>query len=186
MIRFLTAILICVSAVSGDTAFQFYGETITVTVDSMENVEVVGDYYFKNNSAEKICRRLFYPVPLDSIQQCPDSFTVIQKNSKKRVPAETKDGIFFNVQIEPHSICTTRVVYNQKVEHSEFRYILLTTLTWSNSLNNSHYFVNLSDKFKLKWLSYPSDSVSHKDSFFTFSFVKDNFTPERDLIIKWE
>ncbi len=187
MIRSALWILLIVSLLAaGKPDFQFYGETISVSVDKSSYVRVKGDYYFRNNSSQKIVRKLYYPVPLDSIQQCPDSFTIIQDQQKETLPAATKDGVYFTVSLDANSTCTTTVLYNQRVEHSQFRYILMTTHTWNSSLNNSNYHVDISDKLQLLWLSYPADSIELKDGKQFFSFYRDDFSPHEDLIIRWE
>ena len=96
-----------------------------------------------------------------------------------------KDGVSFSIKVKPNSIIQLKVTYKQKILNNYFEYILTTTSAWKKSLESSTFNIILPHSYLNPVISYNIDSIAAGKEFTRYSFTKENFLPDKNLIIKW-
>jgi hypothetical protein len=148
---------------------------------------LTGNYFFENNELNSSESLIYYPFVINNSLPFPDSISVINLSTLQSTSfLKFKDGISFNVKIEPNSITQIKVLYTQKVPDNYFEYILTTTLDWRKPLESAEFNILLPTSCLNPHISYKEDSVINDKNFLCYTFTKTNFLPEKNLIIRWE
>lgn len=148
---------------------------------------VDGIYYFRNNSAEKITRLLFYPFPLDSLYGKVDSMRAICLSDSSECLIKSNDkGFSFKIMIAPKQEEKYRLSYRQELFGNIAEYILTTTQRWGKPFEEVNYRIFLPTEIKLDSLSYFPDSLQTVENKHIFFYHKENFMPDRNLKILFE
>jgi len=163
---------------------QFSSEAIEITISDGYAV-VNGDYTFNNISENEINRTLFYPFPVSQSYPFPDSIFISDKNNKKIPFIKSSSGIYFSINIPSDSETAIKISYYQKLNSDEMKYILTSTQKWKHPLQKAEYKILLPKEFNLINLSLKPDKENSDLINNIYIINKQNFMPERDLIITW-
>ncbi|MEW6684707.1 MAG: hypothetical protein AB1393_00690 [Candidatus Edwardsbacteria bacterium] len=169
-------------------SLEFLRERIYIKVSEGE-LCVEGKYYFFNSTNQKIKVPIFYPFAIDESHLFPYEIKVYEKGfwGNKTVPIQKEErGISWILQIEEKKTKQIHVCYSQKIRKKEARYILITTKTWGKPLKEAQFIIEIPTKFKEISISYLPDRVVRKKRISFYYIRRDNFMPDRDLIIRWE
>jgi len=165
---------------------DFFRERIDIKIDA-STCQVKGTYYFKNISDSDISKMLYYPFVVNSDIHFPDSIRVSERiKSKNLTYSISKSGISFLLNIPSKSIAIIDVFFKQKTLAKKFEYILLTTQNWHNPLDYAEYYIEISNTFKMKFLSYPFKKLDSEENHSVFYLEQKIFKPQKNLIIQWE
>lgn len=156
---------------------DFFREDVTIEILDGK-ARVTGIYYFKNIT--KIGKRVkfFYPFPVDSNHHFPDAISI-------KLPY-TKDsaGIYFSLSLEPNSVGSFVINYEQRVERSFFRYITTTTKAWKRPIAEANFTIVAPEGLAIN-ANYAFSEPKTFDEKRHYSIPVNDFFPEEDLIITW-
>ncbi|MBN2189005.1 MAG: hypothetical protein JW699_06095 [Chitinispirillaceae bacterium] len=180
------AALLCLAVPAGAFELRFVKETIAVSLQSPDTVEVRGEYYFTAAEAAVTDMGLFFPFPVDSFGEYPCFIEVRNARSGKAIEfGRQEEGIMFPVSVRAGDTTAIGVVYKQRVKNRTGRYILTTTDIWGRPLVDSRYSVSVPDSLVLTYVSYECDSVVSAGGSVVYQFYKKRFMPDRDLTFSW-
>ena len=160
---------------------EFVREHVTVSVHN-DHVFVDGIYLLRNPDPTDRIQALFYPFPVDPAHPFPDSISV----TYRRQPVEftsTEDGIAFSLEIPAGKQAGFQVTYRQTCLDSSACYILTTTSYWNEPLQSADFAIVVADDLVLDWSSYELGEENENGG--TYTFGRDDFSPDRDLCLKW-
>lgn len=164
---------------------QFVGEKIEITLDSAR-FHINGDYFFKNTSSTPIKRNLFYPFPIDSGFSFPDSISVFSNQKNENISfIQVKNGISFPLEIPPKETVLFNVFYSQSTVNNKAEYILTTTKKWGKALEKAEFIIKIPSELELKFFSYEYDEFEKTDEYLIYKINKENFMPNKNLIMEW-
>ena len=147
---------------------------------------LTGDYFFENDSFNIEETQIYYPFVINNSLLFPDSISVYNISTMQSLPFKIlKDGVSFSIKVKPNSIIQLKVTYKQKILNNYFEYILTTTSAWKKSLESSTFNIILPHSYLNPVISYNIDSIAAGKEFTLYSFTKENFLPDKNLIIKW-
>lgn len=156
---------------------EFYREDLTFTLCS-DSLRVEGDYYFRNTGALPIQRALFYPFPSDAGKVTRYSCTDIGSHSLC-APA-SQNGFNFTLSIAAVDSFICHMAYTQLYSADSMRYILTSTQTWGQALEEGNYV--LYTTLPGVKTSYPADSCTKDNGQYVFRWRRTNFLPRQDFI----
>ena len=164
---------------------QFVSEKIEITIsDNLCLIE--GDYFFLSDYSVPIKKNLFYPFPVDSLLLYPDLIKVKDVQKNKNISfTKTKTGIYFPIEIPQRKTVIYKVFYSQKIKGNRAEYILTTTQKWGRALEKADFIIKLPKEFELKYLSYEYDKMETVNNYIIYKIHKENFMPEKNLIVDW-
>jgi len=183
---------VCVFLLLVDIPFQqlkpqpirFSEENIEILIND-EYAIVNGKYTFRNKSNEEVNRTLFYPFPINQFLTYPDRIEVFDQDNKIIPFSKSSSGMYFSLIVPPKEESIIKVTYSQKLLSNEMKYILTTTQNWKSPLQKAEYKISLPLEFELKGLSLKADSIYSNSTYNIYYINKENFMPDKDLIIKW-
>jgi hypothetical protein len=164
--------------------FQFIRESIEIVIGN-DYTTVTGVYEFRNNSNQDITRSLFFPFPINDVLHYPDSIQVFDEKNNSILFKKSSKGIHFSISSPPNSEISIKVKYTQRFLSNEVRYILKSTQTWKQPLEKAEYKILLPLEFELQEISLTLDKQDLNSAYNIFYIHKENFMPDKDLIIKW-
>jgi hypothetical protein len=177
--------LLCTSIVLGQS-INFKKEIIEIKIQDGYCI-LTGNYFFENNELDNTESLIYYPFVINNSLPYPDSISVFNFSTQQLTSYQKiKNGISFNVKIEPESITQIKVIYKQKVTDNYFEYILTTTLDWKKPLESAEFNILLPHSCLNQYISYKEDSIINLKNFICYTLTKTNFLPEKNLIIRWE
>ncbi len=164
---------------------DFFSERVTMKL-SDDIVDIIGYYYFHNPTQTTYSQALYYPFIVNEENNYPDLISV--SNLSKGVLVKyinLKEGILFNLTIEPKDTIVYEVSYRQKIHSKKAEYILTTTKYWKKPFTLAEYYVVIPSKFTDIEFSIPAkeDSVTHQYKY--YSFKEENYLPAENLLITW-
>lgn len=141
----------CMFILLSITAFtqkaDFFSERITMKL-SDENVDIIGCYYFNNPTLTTYSQALYYPFVVNAETNYPDFIFVSNLSNKETVDYfQVKEGIIFNLTIEPKDTIVYEVSYRQKIYSKKAEYILTTTKYWKKPFTVAEYYMVIPSKF---------------------------------------
>ena len=165
---------------------QFYREDLNFKLEE-NRFFVDGLYYFRNLTNNPIHRTLFYPLTLDSVYGGVDSVFAINikdiiENTNLKIQ---NSGASITISIEPDSTAVYLIGYRQEIKHNKAEYILTTTQSWGKPFEQVKYTLDFSKDLKLDSLSYMPDSLMEDSHYYKFFWYKEDFMPDRNLIIEF-
>lgn len=165
---------------------MFTSENIKIRLDG--NLAVVeGDYTFYNPNPEmKLANTLVYPFPVTPELPFPDSIGVFTEYNQPLNFVESTKSILFRIQVNPAQTKKVTVKYWQPVPHNKFEYILTTTQKWGMPLKRATFTIDLNKELLMQNISYDSPEKVMNESYTTYVIDRENFCPDRNLIIEWE
>ena len=168
---------------SGPLSFE--KEKIRINIQDNE-YQLIGDYYFKNNSSQQVRTMIYYPIVKRNNLPFPHYFKVTDliRNENVQFHADS-GGIRFMVAISAYSIRTYRVEYHQKTPEKKLEYILTTTALWGKPLKFSDFEITLPKKFILDSISLPVREKKISGDKTIYVIHEENFLPRKNLIIRW-
>ncbi|MBI4810720.1 MAG: hypothetical protein HY800_04630 [Ignavibacteriales bacterium] len=165
---------------------QFIRERIEIHVQD-NNCCLKGQYYFTNNTSTILQRTVYYPFIVSEALPFPDSIVVNDMGNCKTLPfLKSRSGILFSISIPPKTTNMYEVMYFQRTLDYFMEYILTTTHQWGKPLMRGEYVVDIPSKYKLKYISMRYDREEDHDGDISYIIHRENFMPEKNLIIRWE
>ncbi len=156
---------------------DFFKEDVTIEVTGAA-VRVTGVYYFKNLTDVGKRVRFYYPFPVDSNHDFPDTIRI-------EYPFETDSaGIYFWLSIGPNSIDSFVISYEQQVKEPLFRYITTTTHEWKRPIKEAEFTIIAPETLAIN-ANYAFSEPVEIDGYRHYSIPVSNFLPDEDLIIRW-
>ena len=167
-------------------SFDFYKEEISFGIDPVF-FSVSGDYYFRNNTGRMLSPEITYPVrksapgkPFDTVMAYDVSGQAL---SLKMTITDTI--ALFKINLPPYAHKMIRVIYRQRHNGTEARYILLTTKKWNKSLEEARYSLVIRKNIIVDHFSIaPDRSVEFGDTT-VYYWKRKNFMPDRDFEVKF-
>ncbi|OYD14777.1 hypothetical protein CH330_07655 [candidate division WOR-3 bacterium JGI_Cruoil_03_51_56] len=144
-------------------------------------IETRGKYHFTSSAKKRLLARMFYPFPIDSVQNYPDSIGI----SRSRF-TYSDSGLSFTLKLRPRSEDSFSAYYRQTLKGNSARYIVTTTRKWKRPIDLARFQITVPARFRNVRLNYKSDSVRTTDSIITYFFARCKFFPSEDVIISWE
>jgi len=162
--------------------FNFFKEEIIFEIDPVF-FTVNGDYYFKNNSDQTIFPLISYPVRSNGIRKPFDTIMVYDNSDPstalKLIIIDTVAR--FTIKLLPFSEKMIKVIYKQKHNGTDARYILLTTRSWNKPINEARYSVVVRRNIEINQFSIsPDKSVDFGDTT-VYYWRRKNFMPDKDF-----
>jgi hypothetical protein len=143
-------------------------------------LEIGGMYHFTNTFKKPTSARIFYPFPLDSTLDYPDSIAL------PGVDFERGDsGVFFRMPFTPQHEDSFFACYRQPLRGKSARYIVTTTRQWGRPIDVAQFRISVPREFLNVELSYKPDRIERNDSTVVYHFVRRRFYPDRDVIVTW-
>lgn len=158
---------------------DFFQEKIEIFL-SPGHAKVYGDYYFRNLTQGAISTKIAYPFPVDNKHQYPDSIVIEDIDFE-----ELSDAVHFTMQFNANEMKNFRVIYTQDLSTNEFRYILMTTHSWSNAIQKAEFIVHTPKAWQCHF-TIQSDSIQLKGEENIYYMTRKNFLPKDDFIIQWK
>jgi hypothetical protein len=161
----------------------FKAETVKVFVaDSVVRVE--GTYIFTAMSSSSLVAGLFYPFPIDSAHNFPDSILVT--SSRHTLPfRKVENGIFFSIRLSADHLTTVEVYYDQSCLDNTACYILTSTAAWTTPLESANFEIYVPSDLDLFWIAYEVDNVEKDNDMVVHRFGRRDFMPDKDLCLRW-
>jgi hypothetical protein len=159
----------------------FIREHVSVSV-SCESIVVDGIYLLRNTASSNRIQPLAYPFPVDSTHLFPDSISVTYRQRPVDY-AVKEDRITFSVEIPAGEQAGFRVTYRQACLDNSACYILTSTSAWGQPLKSADFTIVVAEDLVLDWISYEVEE--NKNEAGTYTFGRDDFSPDRDLCLRW-
>jgi hypothetical protein len=156
---------------------DFYKENVIIDL-LKDRVNVTGIYYVKNLTNIDREVTFYYPFPVDSFQAYPDIILIDYPFRKDPY------GIYFDMTIPARKADSFKVLYQQKLNGRQCRYITLTTRQWGRPIQEAAFTV-VAPEFQKLDINYPVIAKEEiNDTLFHYIRIK-KFYPGADLKIKW-
>lgn len=168
------------SPASGQTV-DFIREHVSVSV-SADSIVVDGTYLLRNPVPRNRIQPLSYPFPVDSTHLFPDSISVTYRQKPVEFTVQ-EDRITFSLEIPAGERAGFRVVYRQACLDNSACYILTSTSIWGKPLQSADFVISLTGEIVLDWISYEVEKDKKRVQ--TYTFGRDDFSPDRDLCLRW-
>jgi hypothetical protein len=167
----------------------FDSESITLTVTD-STAQVSGWYRFRNLSPRSLRVSVVYPFPVDALHRYPHSvriYAVLATDTVRVEPRKLEDlaSVWLLVPLQPDTITTWHVEYEQLIEASCARYVLTSTAAWGRPLRAASYEVVHPSGFLEVEVWPRPDSVTTASGWTTRKCSRANFLPRDDLWIRW-
>lgn len=176
--RFILLFCLMIFCVCQQTPpIDFFKEEVTIEVLDAR-VRVTGVYYFKNLTEIGKRIKFYYPFPVDSNHDFPDTISIgcpFEKDSA---------GIYFSLSLRPNSIDSFRITYEQQIDAHFFRYITTTTKVWKRPIKEASFAIIAPETLAIN-ANYVFPRPKKIDGSFYYLIPINNFFPEEDLIIHW-
>ncbi|MEO0069780.1 MAG: hypothetical protein ABIK18_03190, partial [candidate division WOR-3 bacterium] len=127
---------------------HFTREEVAITIHP-GIMEIKGNYHILSSAKNAISVIFFFPFPLDSIIQYPDSIAIFGYQFTK-----TDSGVSFKKRFRPQSEDSFYVYYRQPLRGNSARYIVTTIRRWKRPVDLASFTVRVPIKFKdvrLNW-----------------------------------
>ena len=160
---------------------EFIREHVTLSISS-NSIVVEGIYVLRNPAPGSRIQSLAYPFPVDSAHTYPDSISVTYKQQPVEF-AVKEDRIVFALEIPANEQAGFRVVYRQTCLDNSACYILTSTSAWEQPLKSADFVIVVAESLVLDWVNY--EIVKEKNRAGTYTFGRDDFSPDRDLCLRW-
>jgi hypothetical protein len=165
---------------------RFEKEKITFFVSNSE-VQVIGEYYFRNPSPDSCRVAMRYPFVVLPAQPFPAFIRVTEASDGRSVAYRTdRDGVRFQLDADPFGLRVIRVEYRQPVLSKRFEYLLTTTASWGEGLKLAEFRILLPPGHELKSCSLPYKKIRHKDDGAAYLIRQEDFLPKENLVFQWE
>ncbi|MFO7897040.1 MAG: hypothetical protein R6U84_08915 [Candidatus Cloacimonadales bacterium] len=165
---------------------EFYREDLNFEIRE-NHFLVKGYYYFRNNSPQLIKRTLFYPFPTSEIYGTIDSLFAFSDSTDSRdvLLSQNEKGALFKIELEANSEAIYHIGYRQELFAQRAEYILTSTSTWGQALQEVNYSLILPKSLQLLSLSYLPDELSEQADFYRLQWHKTDFLPQHDFIVEF-
>ena len=159
---------------------DFFQEVLTIEIKDDSTAKVTGTYFFENLTSEEKNIKFYYPFPVDSFHDFPD--TILLDYSYEKDSAGT--GIFFNMAIGARAGSQFTITYKQKLKGTFFRYITTTTKQWQRPIKKAYFEITAPAHLQARF-NYPlaEDRIIGPIHYYAIKLKK--FFPDEDLIIDW-
>jgi hypothetical protein len=144
-------------------------------------VEITGMYHFTNSLPNPSTAVIYYPFPLDSIHEWPDSVSIPGYEFERG-----DSGVSFRMRFRPQTEDSFLAYYRQPLHGREARYIVTTTQVWKRAIDRAQFRITVPADFKNVRLNYKPNAVDRTDSTVIYSFARRRFFPDKDVIVTWK
>jgi hypothetical protein len=136
---------------------------------------------------EEVEMSIYYPFVIEENLPFPDSIVVKNTRANKIIRHyKTNEGVYFKIKVPPLGTEVYEVIYHQRTLAKKMKYIITTTKKWGEPLREADFLFHLPLKYNIESLSYEYDRKESDDAYTTYYINKNNFMPERDLILSWK
>lgn len=157
---------------------DFFKEDVIIEVRGAR-VRVTGIYFFENLTEIGKRIKFYYPFPVDSSHHFPDTISI-------GYPFERDSaGIYFSLSLRPNSIDSFVITYEQQIEEPFFRYITTTTRAWKRPVKEANFTIITPETLAIN-ANYVFSKPKKIDGNLHYLIPINNFSPEEDLIIRWQ
>ncbi|MEI6749499.1 MAG: hypothetical protein WCM93_10100 [Bacteroidota bacterium] len=165
---------------------EFFREDISFGIDTTF-FTVNGDYYFRNSSDNSHSIVIAYPVRSNGTLKPIDTIMVFDESDMAHaLKVEVKDTVAtFAVKIPPHSFKTLKIIYRQRHNGKEARYILLTTKFWDKPLEIANYNLVIQKNIRINDFSIKPDNSVDFGNTMIYYWKREQFMPAKDFEIKF-
>jgi len=156
---------------------DFFKEDVTMELFE-GRVRVTGAYYFRNLTDIGKRVRFYYPFPVDSNHDFPDTIAI-------RYPFEIDSaGIYFWLSVGPSIVDSFVISYEQQVREPFFRYITTTTQEWKRPIKEARFTIVAPETLAINANYAFSEPKKVGDNLHYYIPIV-NFLPDEDLLITW-
>lgn len=143
-------------------------------------LEIKGNYHIFSSAKNVISVIFFFPFPVDSSIQFPDSIAIPDCPFTR-----TDSGVSFKKRFRPQGEDSFFVYYRQPLRGNTARYIVTTIRRWKRPVDLASFTVNVPVEFKDVRLNWTPDSVQKSDTNITYFLTFRKFYPDKDIVITW-
>ena len=163
---------------------SFYKENITMKIEG-DYFYVSGTYYFRTVSDSSIV--LFYPFPIDSIYGEVDTLLIFNLNANKKIePLETRsNGSVFKVDFGNEQETAILISYRQKLIGNRAEYILTTTASWRQPIEQADYQLIVPDSLNITYFSFKPDKSQPVDDEIIYYWSRRDFMPRMNMVFEF-
>ena len=158
---------------------QFAEEIIRMRVDPPD-IHMDTLYIFRNRTPASQNSSIFYPFPVDDDHPYP--FDIEVEGAPSR---QVERGLIWNLATGPHEEISVGVKYSQHCPANSGRYILTSTAAWDEPLEKAAFEVRWPAALANVHISYAGTLTEEKGEK-TLRFEKEDFLPDRDLVVEWK
>jgi len=155
---------------------HFYGTNADIIYPFMVNENIGEPYSIQvlDNSGQEIQFDTDYTVTLDYDDASETSPEILYEkliNFNFYIGQEKREAIFIN--------------FKQPCYSNEFTYILSTTLTWGEPLEEARFTVYIGNSLGELDSNYPFAKISENEQFTKYYLEETSFFPKDDMLLKW-
>jgi hypothetical protein len=169
---------------------EFFAEEIALSVTD-STAEVTGIYHFRNNTAREGIYPVAFPFYVDSLCPYPDRIDGFEVESGAVGRAleirkyEQRNSITISIPLKPHAVTTWRLEYRQRIRGNSARYILTSTQSWGEPLEEATYEFVVPSEFTDVHVWPEADSVIEEGHYCKYRAHRIDFMPTKDMEIVW-
>ncbi|MBC8182200.1 hypothetical protein H8E88_13900 [candidate division KSB1 bacterium] len=159
---------------------DFYQEKISINCFH-EHVEIEGTYFLENLTKANLSITFNYPFPMDDHHPFPYDIEVENHNFWK-----DSSSAYFNLSMLPNEKKSIIVRYKQRHYNKQITYILTTTQYWGRAIQKADFIITTPLDWKNVNISLKPDKEKMIKDKKVIYITKNDFLPNKDLIIKWQ
>jgi len=167
---------------------DFFAEEITLAVDD-GFVTIAGIYHFRNNTAHEGNYPIMFPFYVDSLSSFPDKIegSLIGTDTATLNIREMADrnGAMIDIPLMPNAVTIWRLDYRQRITGNSARYILKSTQSWGQPLEEATYKFVIPSHFADVRTWPEADSIAEESGLCKFWAHRKDFMPLEDMTINW-
>lgn len=180
LLLFIPLTLATETTPSTSLPFIFFKENLKITLNEGE-MQVEGDYYFRNQSNGSFNSPVFYPLLANELMPFPHHIEVKGKKFYK-----SSEGIYWEIVFnKPQEEQKVHVLYRQKLLASKAIYIVTSTQAWGTPLEWAEFEVNFPAAWGKLKTTYPMKVVKEEQGRKYWRFSTKHFWPKQDMIFSW-
>lgn len=165
-------LILCIN--KRNSSLNFISEEVDILIEEDHSL-TYGKYYFRNSSLFTKRSKLRFPIKSEDY-----SVRKVSYNNEEIKFEKYSHGIEFEIFSKPFSVNILVVEYDE-YKNSEYEYVLTTTRSWQEPLEEAIFTVEFSDKVLFESCNYNFSQIEKNK----MHFREYNFYPSNNLIIKY-
>ena len=177
--------LFCINLVEAQT-LTFYREDMEFTIKN-DTFYVNGLYYYRNTDTVPVKQVLWYPYPdnpsMGEVGRI-EAWNFNVDTGKDLILSAEQTLAYIGLDVPALDTAILQVRYAQKILGNQAEYIIITTKTWGRPMDIANYILRVpDDQYIIDSLSYKPDTCFHPEGETVYVFIKENFMPEKNVIV---
>jgi hypothetical protein len=164
---------------------SFFKENITMQIEK-DYFYVTGIYYLQTRGDTSVV--LVYPLPVHSLYGEVDTVVIFNMTTDRFIQplASRKDAIVFKAGFSEHAQVSLLISYRQKLLGNRAEYILESTASWREPLEQADYQLIVPKETKITSFSIPPDESVESGDETIYYWTRKNYMPPVNMIFEFE